>query len=65
MSELIKECNEKLDALKSKYVSKLNDNGVRIHSVYFRLGNFTFVCAGRKDHSQLQIAKTHARCASG
>ena len=28
MSELIKECNEKLDALKSKYVSKLNENGV-------------------------------------
>ena len=30
MSELIKECNEKLDALKSKYVSKLNENGVSI-----------------------------------
>ena len=28
VSELIKECNEKLDALKSKYVSKLNENGV-------------------------------------
>lgn len=29
VSELIKECNEKLDALKSKYVSKLNENGMQ------------------------------------
>ena len=33
VSELIKECNEKLDALKSKYVSKLNENGVSISDV--------------------------------
>ena len=37
VSELIKECNEKLDTLKTKFVSRMTDNGVSIlNSPFYR-----------------------------
>jgi len=35
VSELIKECNEKLDTLKTKFVSRMTDNGVSILNSHF------------------------------